>query len=127
MWAPSRTEWERLAAHGEHGLVYTAASSDAYSPESVLQEDPQPRESDFEWIVPTLLAHAAGSQPPALHIANANAHGLTGSRAHGLTDKDICFLITGTAHRPSRIPPLTFERSLSQNRMVPCSITSRTR
>lgn len=84
----------------------------------MLQDDPHPRESDFEWIVPTLLAHGVGSQPSALHIANA--------KARGLTDEDICFLITGTAQRSSRIPR-TFERSLSQNRMVPCSIASRRR
>ncbi|MFJ6016550.1 hypothetical protein [Streptomyces sp. NPDC092952] len=66
VWAPSRGEWERLASLGDHGLVYTVVSPDAYSPESVLQDDPHLRESDFEWIVPTLLAH--GVRPALGHF-----------------------------------------------------------
>ncbi|MEU9014108.1 hypothetical protein AB0D12_30945 [Streptomyces sp. NPDC048479] len=66
VWAPSRAEWERLAGLGEHGLVYTVVSPDAYSPESVLHDDPNLRTSDFSWIVPTLLAH--GVRPALGHF-----------------------------------------------------------
>ncbi|MEU5052252.1 hypothetical protein [Streptomyces sp. NPDC021096] len=66
VWAPSRQEWERLAALGDHGLVYTVVSPDAYSPESVLQDDANLRTSDFSWIVPTLLAH--GVRPALGHF-----------------------------------------------------------
>ncbi|MER6074790.1 hypothetical protein ABT187_39445 [Streptomyces sp. NPDC001817] len=70
VWAPSRQEWERLAALGQHGLVYTVLSPDAYSPESVLQDDPNLRTSDFSWIVPTLLAQ--GVRPALGHFTRDN-------------------------------------------------------
>ncbi|MFJ6750699.1 MULTISPECIES: hypothetical protein [unclassified Streptomyces] len=66
VWAPSRNEWERLAALGDHGLVYTVVSPDAFSPESVLQDDPHLKDSDFEWIVPTLLSR--GVRPALGHF-----------------------------------------------------------
>ncbi|MCX4527005.1 MULTISPECIES: hypothetical protein [unclassified Streptomyces] len=70
VWAPSRAEWERLAALGEFGLKYTVLSPDAFSPASELHDAPGARETGFEWLVPLLMAH--GIRPALGHFTRAD-------------------------------------------------------
>ncbi|MFS0696655.1 hypothetical protein [Streptomyces nitrosporeus] len=66
VWAPTRREWERLAALGDHGLMYTVVSPDAFSPSSPLSGVPGTGPDDFGWILPALLAH--GVRPALGHF-----------------------------------------------------------
>ncbi|MGW7541096.1 hypothetical protein ACWGKQ_08240 [Streptomyces sp. NPDC054770] len=70
VWLPTRAEWERLAALGEHGLVYTVLSPDAFSPESGLSEAFGSSEARFDTIVPLLVSH--GVRPALGHFTRAD-------------------------------------------------------
>lgn len=63
VWAPTAREWERLAALGPHGLLYTVMSPDAFCPGSALAEA---GELDFGTIVPMLVAN--GVRPALGHF-----------------------------------------------------------
>ncbi|WP_208614756.1 hypothetical protein [Streptomyces regalis] len=70
VWAPTRHEWERLAALGSYGLTYTVLSPDAFSPASELHDEPGARETGFGWIIPLLMAH--GIRPALGHFTRAD-------------------------------------------------------
>lgn len=70
VWAPTRHEWERLAALGPYGLKYTVLSPDAFSPASELHDEPGARETGFAWIIPLLMAH--GIRPALGHFTRAD-------------------------------------------------------
>ncbi|MFG2428701.1 hypothetical protein [Streptomyces sp. NPDC048590] len=70
VWAPTRQEWERLAALGPYGLTYTVLSPDAFSPASELRDQPGARETGFAWIIPLLMAH--GVRPALGHFTRAD-------------------------------------------------------
>jgi N-acetylglucosamine-6-phosphate deacetylase len=70
VWAPTRHEWERLAALGPYGLMYTVVSPDAFSPASELTGQPGAQETGFDWIVPLLMAH--GIRPALGHFTRAD-------------------------------------------------------
>ncbi|MYU03336.1 hypothetical protein GTY81_05370 [Streptomyces sp. SID8366] len=70
VWAPSRHEWERLAALGPYGLVYTVLSPDAFSPASELHDEPTARDTGFDWLIPLLMAH--GIRPALGHFTRAD-------------------------------------------------------
>ncbi len=66
VWAPTRTEWERLAKLGDLGLQYVVLSPDAFTPASDLHGQLHSEHPGFEWIVPTLLGH--GVRPALGHF-----------------------------------------------------------
>ncbi|WP_189831217.1 hypothetical protein [Streptomyces zaomyceticus] len=70
VWAPTRSEWERLARLGEHGLCYMVVSPDAFSPASHFHGQTFDRHPGFEWIVPMLLGH--GVRPALGHFNRAD-------------------------------------------------------
>ncbi|ATW50686.1 hypothetical protein [Streptomyces peucetius] len=70
VWAPSRSEWSRLAALGEFGLMYTVMSPDAFRQGSTLCDAPEAREAGFDWILPELLAH--GVRPALGHFTRTD-------------------------------------------------------
>lgn len=63
VWAPTRREWELLAACGRLGLQYMVLSPDAWLPGSHLADCLGPDYPSLTWVVETLLA---GGVRPAL-------------------------------------------------------------
>ncbi|WP_238783313.1 hypothetical protein [Streptomyces monomycini] len=70
VWAPTRHEWERLAALGDLGLVYTVMSPDAFTTASGLYDNLDDRHPGLDWIIPVLLAH--GVRPALGHFTRAD-------------------------------------------------------
>jgi N-acetylglucosamine-6-phosphate deacetylase len=73
VWAPTRHEWERLAALGRHGLLYMVMSPDAFTPASGLYPNLDSRHPRFDWIVPLLMQH--GVRPALGHFMRADPPG----------------------------------------------------
>jgi N-acetylglucosamine-6-phosphate deacetylase len=70
VWLPTPSEWERLAALGEYGLVYTVLSPDAFSPDSGLSGAFGSSEARFDTIIPLLVSH--GVRPALGHFTRAD-------------------------------------------------------
>lgn len=66
VWAPTRSEWERLARLGDLGLRYMVLSPDAFTPASAFHGQVHAGHPEFDWIVPMLLGH--GVRPALGHF-----------------------------------------------------------
>ncbi|MFZ4297787.1 hypothetical protein ACOZE3_07665 [Streptomyces cinereoruber] len=70
VWAPTRSEWERLARLGEYGLCYMVLSPDAFSPASDFHGQTSARHPGFDWVVPMLLGN--GVRPALGHFTRTD-------------------------------------------------------
>ena len=67
VWLPTRREWERLAASGRNGLVYTVMSPDAFARGSGLEGEIDASAPRFEDFVPLLVS--SGVRPALGHFS----------------------------------------------------------
>ena len=67
VWLPTRREWERLAACGKKGLVYTVMSPDAFARGSGLEGEIDASAPRFEDFVPLLVS--SGVRPALGHFS----------------------------------------------------------
>jgi hypothetical protein len=67
VWLPTRREWERLAASGRNGLVYTVMSPDAFAEGSGLEGEIDASAPRFEDFVPLLVS--SGVRPALGHFS----------------------------------------------------------
>jgi hypothetical protein len=67
VWLPTRREWERLAASGQQGLVYTVMSPDAFAEGSGLEGEIDASAPRFEDFVPLLVS--SGVRPALGHFS----------------------------------------------------------
>lgn len=70
VWPPTLGEWERLAALGEYGLMYTVLSPDAFTPESGLYGAISAQSPRFETIIPLLVER--GVRPALGHFTRTD-------------------------------------------------------
>lgn len=69
-WAPTKSEWAKIAGCGEHGLVYSVISPDAALPGSCLKDMMTPSHPDMEWIIRCL--QDANVMPAIGHFSRFN-------------------------------------------------------
>jgi N-acetylglucosamine-6-phosphate deacetylase len=70
VWLPTRREWERLAASGPKGLVYTVMSPDAFAEGSGLAGEVDASTPRFEDFVPLLAS--SGVRPALGHFTRTD-------------------------------------------------------
>jgi N-acetylglucosamine-6-phosphate deacetylase len=70
VWLPTRREWERLAASGRNGLVYTVMSPDAFAAGSGLEGQIGASTPRFEDFVPLLAS--SGVRPALGHFTRTD-------------------------------------------------------
>jgi N-acetylglucosamine-6-phosphate deacetylase len=70
VWPPTRREWERLAASGPKGLVYTVMSPDAFAEGSGLEGEIDASTPRFEDFVPLLAS--SGVRPALGHFTRTD-------------------------------------------------------
>ncbi|PZD95565.1 N-acetylglucosamine-6-phosphate deacetylase [Paenibacillus sambharensis] len=68
-WAPTKSEWGKLASCGQLGLIYTVLSPDAMTEQSYLKPYMTADHPSIEWIVDTLVE--AGIKPALGHFQKA--------------------------------------------------------
>jgi N-acetylglucosamine-6-phosphate deacetylase len=73
VWPPSRREWERLAALGPKGLLYSVMSPDVFAPGSGLAGEIGPDTPRFEDFVPLLAS--SGVRPALGHFTRQDPVG----------------------------------------------------
>jgi len=73
VWLPGLAEWERLAALGPKGLLYSVMSPDAFFAESGLAEEIKPDTPRFEDFVPLLAG--SGVRPALGHFTRQDPAG----------------------------------------------------
>jgi N-acetylglucosamine-6-phosphate deacetylase len=73
VWPPGRRDWERLAALGPKGLLYSVMSPDAFAPESGLASRIKAATPRFEHLVPLLAG--SGVRPALGHFTRQDPVG----------------------------------------------------